>query len=267
MHLKRWLTGIIATPLLIYVIGFGPRRLFHILLFLIALQGLVEFFRICARESTRSLRWSAYGTTFLLFLCISAGELFLLPVVVFLWAAVPMTYLMCTYRSEGRRSTDLLAKAALGPLYVALPLAMLMIIDRFPRGKMWIFLLLVVVFASDTGAFYAGRTLGRHKLHPTVSPGKTWEGAVGGFLASILAALVWSRFSTIHPFDLGMALLAGALSVSGQLGDLAESMFKRNHGVKDSGGLLPGHGGVLDRIDAHLFAIPVLFIYLTWALP
>jgi phosphatidate cytidylyltransferase len=267
MHLKRWLTGIIATFILIYVIGFGPRRLFHALLFLIALQGLVEFFRLALRESPGSLRWAMYGATFLLFACISAGELFVLPVVVFLWAAVPMIYFMCTYRRAGHQSTETVAKAAVGPLYIALPMSMLMIVDRFPRGRMWIFFLLVIVFACDTGAFYAGRILGKHKLHPSVSPGKTVEGAVGGLLVSLLAAFVWSRFSTIHPFDVRMLILAAALSVSAQFGDLAESMLKRNQGVKDSGTILPGHGGILDRIDAHLFAIPVLFAYLSWALP
>jgi phosphatidate cytidylyltransferase len=263
MHLKRWLTGIVATPILIYVIGFGPRTLFHALVFLTALQGLIEFFRLASQELPRSLRWAIYGTTFLLFLCVSAGALYFLPFVVFLWAAVPMTYFMSTYRRAGHQSTEVVAKAAMGPLYIALPMTMLVIIDRFPRGKMWIFFLLVVVFACDTGAFYAGRTFGRHKLHPSVSPGKTWEGAVGGLAASLLAAFVWTRFSTIHPFDVRMFFLAAMLSVSGQIGDLAESMLKRNQGVKDSGTMLPGHGGVLDRIDAHLFAIPVLFAYLS----
>lgn len=264
MHLKRWLTGIIAAPILIYVIGFGPRRFFHLLLFLTAVQGLVEFFRITSKEAPKILRWIAYGITFVLFLSVSAGELFLLPPLLFICAAAPMTYFIFTYHRLERRSTEILGKAALGPLYIALPLVMLVIIDRFPRGEMWIFFLLVVVFACDTGAFYAGRTFGRHKLHPQVSPGKTWEGSVGGLLAGLLAAYVWSRFSSLFVFDLSVLILAATFAVSGQIGDLAESMLKRNHGVKDSGGILPGHGGILDRIDAHLFAIPVLFVFLSW---
>jgi phosphatidate cytidylyltransferase len=175
-----------------------------------------------------------------------------------------MTFFMFTYHRAEHRSTEVLGKAALGPLYIALPLVMLVIIDRFPRGNIWIFFLLIVIFACDTGAFYAGRTLGRHKLHPLVSPGKTWEGSVGGLLAGLLAAYVFSRFSNLIVFDLRVFFLAAGLSVCGQIGDLAESMLKRNHGVKDSGGILPGHGGILDRIDAHLFAIPVLFVFLSW---
>jgi phosphatidate cytidylyltransferase len=264
MHLKRWLTGIIATPILIYVIGFSPRWVFHLLLFLAATQGLIEFFRIASPELPKTLRWTAYAITFLLFLLVSAGKLFLLPALLFLFAAAPMAYFMFTYHRAEHRSTEILGKAVLGPLYVAVPLTMLVIIDRFPKGKMWIFFLLIIVFACDTGAFYAGRTFGRHKLHPLVSPGKTWEGSVGGLIAGVLAAYVWSRFSSLFVFDFGVFMLAAGLSLCGQIGDLAESMLKRNHGVKDSGGILPGHGGILDRVDAHLFAIPLLFVFLSW---
>jgi phosphatidate cytidylyltransferase len=264
MHLKRWLTGIIATPILIYVVGFGPRWLFHLLLLLVALQGLREFFRMTSPETPEPLRFGVYGTTFLLFASVSGGKLFLWPVIIFLWAAVPMLCLIFTYGRAESRSTEILAKTVLGPLYISLPLAMFTLIERHPGGRMWIFFLLLIVFACDTGAFYAGRTFGKRKLHPLVSPGKTWAGAVGGVLASLVAAFIWSRFSNLHPFDARMVLLAGALAVSGQFGDLAESMLKRNHGVKDSGALLPGHGGILDRIDAHLFAAPVLLAYLSW---
>jgi len=265
MHLKRWLTGIVATPVLIYVIGFGPRWLFHLLLLLIALQALRELFRMAAPDSPEALRLAVYGTTALLFAFVSIGKgKDLWPVVIFLWAAVPMLYLIFTYRRTESRSSEILAKAALGPLYISLPLAMFVLIDRAPGGKMWIFFLLVVVFACDTGAFYVGRTFGKRKLHPLVSPGKTWAGAVGGLVASLAAAFLWMRFSNLHPFDARMIFLTGAISILGQLGDLAESMLKRSHGTKDSGAILPGHGGILDRIDAHLFAAPTLYAYLSW---
>lgn len=262
MHLKRWLTGICLTPVLIYVIGFGPRWLFHLLLFLVSLQALIEFFRFASREMPKFLRWAAYGTTFVFFLSLSAGKLSLLPVVIFLWAAVPMSYLMFTYRKEDHRSTEVLGKAVLGPLYLSLPLAMLILVDRLPRGNIWIFFLLILIFTCDTAAFYVGRNFGKHRMHPLVSPGKTWEGAIGGLLASLAVAFVWSQVSTLYPFNLRMVFVAGSVSICGQIGDLTESMLKRNHGVKDSGGILPGHGGIMDRIDAHLFAIPVLFTFL-----
>lgn len=267
MHLKRWLTGIVAIPFLIYIIGFGPRRLFHLLLLLVALQGLIEFYRIACPELPGSLRRAMLCLTVLLFLVISVGEFFLLAAVVFFWAVVPMAYFMFTYQPSRSRSTEVMGMATLAPIYISLPLSLLVVIDRFPRGNLWIFFLLAAVFANDTGAFYVGRFFGRHKLHPRVSPGKTWEGTAGGWLATLLAAWLGCAVSGLHSFDWAMAALATGVAVFGQIGDLAESMLKRNHGVKDSGGILPGHGGILDRIDGLLFAIPLLYVFLTWSVP
>jgi phosphatidate cytidylyltransferase len=266
MHLKRWLTGIVAVPILIYLIGFGPRWLFHLLLLLAALQGLIEFYRIACPELPKVLHRTMLGLTVLLFTVLSFGNLSLLAAVIFLWALVPMTYFMLTYPSCGTGSTEIMGKAVLAPVYVALPLSLLVVIDRFPGGNLWIFFLLVAVFANDTGAFYTGRFFGRHKLHPRVSPGKTWEGTVGGWLATLLAAWIWCAASGLHPFDWAMAGLAAGVAVLGQIGDLAESLLKRSHGVKDSGGILPGHGGILDRIDGLLFAIPLLYVFLAGSL-
>jgi phosphatidate cytidylyltransferase len=143
---------------------------------------------------------------------------------------------------------------------------MLLMIHLRHDGKIWIFFLLSVIFASDTGAFYFGKFLGKHKLYAAISPNKTWEGAVGGLLSSIIVALLFLRILKFHQFSLTIVILALALSIAGQTGDLAESMLKRNHGIKDSGKILPGHGGILDRIDGLLFSIPILYVFLTWAL-
>ena len=153
--------------------------------------------------------------------------------------------------------------ALMGPVYTALPLALLIFIDMRPQGHLWIFFLLTVVFACDTGAFYFGRSFGKHKLHERVSPGKTWEGAFGGVFCSLLAAMLFIKFIDLHPFNVSLILLVITLAIASQIGDLAESVLKRNQGVKDSGSILPGHGGILDRIDGLLFAIPVLFFYLS----
>lgn len=122
-----------------------------------------------------------------------------------------------------------------------------------------------MVFMSDTGAFYFGRFFGRHKLYPSVSPGKTWEGAVGGLLFSLIPAYGFALFVSLYRWNWRILILTLAISIAGQIGDLAESMLKRNCGVKDSGNILPGHGGILDRIDGLLFAIPLLYLYLTWS--
>jgi phosphatidate cytidylyltransferase len=261
MHLKRWLTSIIALPILIYAIGFAPRWVFYLILFFISLAGLTEFYRIAAPDLPRIIRWSGHVFSLAFFLLIYTGKFYLFPVAITLLAFVPMTLLVLFPHSRTPHSAGEIGRGLLGPIYVCLPLTMLMIMDRHPQGYLWIFFLLAVIFASDTGAFYCGRLFGKHKLHEILSPGKTWEGAVGGVLSSIIVALCFLHLLHLHEANLCILSLVVALSIVEQIGDLAESMLKRSHGVKDSGNILPGHGGLLDRIDGLLFAIPVLYMY------
>lgn len=231
------------------------------MLFLASLAGLMEFYRIAAPNLPKSIRWPGYLFPLVLFLLIYTGKFYLLPAIIVLLAVVPMALFVILPHSPRLDSSVLVGKGLLGPIYICLPLAMLMIIDRYPQGNLWVFFLLAVIFANDTGAFYCGRQFGKHKLHESLSPSKTWEGAVGGVLSSIIAALWFLYILHLHDISFGILSLVVALSTVGQIGDLAESMLKRSHGVKDSGKILPGHGGVLDRIDGLLFAIPVLYIY------
>ncbi|HXE30499.1 MAG TPA: phosphatidate cytidylyltransferase, partial [Terriglobales bacterium] len=130
-------------------------------------------------------------------------------------------------------------------------------------GAMWLVFLLVVVWVGDTAALYAGRAWGRHRLAPRVSPGKSWEGAVASMIAAAAVGAgvgAWQHAYILIP-------VAIAINIAAQVGDLAESALKRGAGVKDSGTLLPGHGGVLDRIDALLFAAPVLWFYVVYLRP
>jgi phosphatidate cytidylyltransferase len=135
-------------------------------------------------------------------------------------------------------------------------------------GRNWVFLALFATFGSDTAAFFAGRAVGRHHLAPRISPGKTWEGAIAGVLGAILVSLLFTIPSPVNlPLSYWQAVLLGSLvSIFGQLGDLVESLFKRNMRVKDSGKLLPGHGGALDRIDSVVFAGVVVYYYVIWAM-
>ena len=263
MHLKRWLTGIVAVPLLIFLIGPGPRLLFHLLLYAASLVGIMEFYRMTAPRLPGFVRYAGYLLTLLLFLVISMRQVMLLPLVISLMVFVPMTFYMIARPAADQESTAEMAKAFLGPIYVGLPLAMLVLIDLYPSGNLWIFFLLTVVFCGDTGAFYVGRRFGRHKLYEAISPNKTWEGALGGLLGSLLGALIFMRLLALRPIDPPLLVLVLTLSASEQIGDLAASALKRNHGIKDTGHILPGHGGILDRIDGLLFAIPLLFTYLS----
>lgn len=265
MHLKRWLTGIIALPILICIIGpICPRWLFYIVLFAAAVVGLMEYYKITSSDLPKAVQLSSYILSLMLFLVIHQRQVLLAQVVVLLFAFVPMTYFMFTRSLTGEQSTADVGKAIIGPIYIVIPLSMLLHIDHYypDAGYGWIFFLLVVVFANDTGALYCGKLFGKHKLYQAISPNKTWEGAIGGTVCSLIAALWFLRITGFHEINWAILVLVVVLSVAGQIGDLVESMLKRNHGIKDSGSILPGHGGILDRIDGLLFAIPVLFTYI-----
>jgi phosphatidate cytidylyltransferase len=266
MHLKRWITGIIAVPILIYVIGFGPPLLFYGLILATSLIGLSEFYAMTSSNQSRFVRWATYILTLFLFAMIYTRQSLIIPVIVAFWAFVPMVFFMSTHPLPSQQNTEDIGKVVLGPVYVVLPLVMLLhIYIYFPKGHIWIFFLLIIVFANDTGAFYFGRLFGKHKLHETMSPGKTWEGAIGGVICGLLATFWFLRIFSLHPLDWSIFGLVLALSIVAPIGDLVESMLKRAHKVKDSGKILPGHGGILDRIDGLLFSIPLLYLFLNWS--
>lgn len=151
-----------------------------------------------------------------------------------------------------------------GTVYVAVLLTPLALLKRLPEGHDWIFLILTVTWFSDTGAYATGRALGRHKLYPAISPGKSVEGAIGGLCFSVGAAVLarlWYMPQLEWIDGVIIAVGGGAL---GQVGDLVESMVKRGYQVKDSGWIIPGHGGLLDRIDAVLFSTPFVYLYVTY---
>ncbi|GAC1524135.1 MAG: phosphatidate cytidylyltransferase [Polyangiales bacterium] len=156
------------------------------------------------------------------------------------------------------------ATFAFGPLYCAMPLTFLALLRR-DVAPGFVILALMLSWFGDTGGYFAGRFLGKHKLYPAVSPKKTIEGAIGGLLGSLIGA-TWAAFGYLSgrlpiAHAIPLAIVGGAL---GQAGDLAESLLKRSTGVKDSGALLPGHGGILDRIDALTFTATVVYLYTLW---
>jgi phosphatidate cytidylyltransferase len=149
-------------------------------------------------------------------------------------------------------------------LYIAVPLGLLAWVWRQTDGTFYLLFTLVVIWSGDTAGYYIGKSFGRHKSSPIVSPKKTWEGAIASFTAALLVGAITAAYFWGRGSDAELIMLAGFLNVAGQLGDLAESGLKRRAGVKDSSNLIPGHGGVLDRIDALLFAAPVLWYYWLW---
>jgi len=150
-----------------------------------------------------------------------------------------------------------------GLLLIALPLTFAIRIHGIGfAGPYLLLFVLIITWVGDTAAYFVGRAIGKHKLAPVLSPKKTWEGTIASLLGALVVAVVFARFINVPlPHLLGMAAVGNA---GGQMGDLFESAFKRSAGVKDSGTLLPGHGGVLDRIDALILAIPVVWYYWNW---
>ncbi len=157
-----------------------------------------------------------------------------------------------------------LALVFLGFLYLPLLFGHLSLLHGLPHGKEWIFLVLFIVMSGDSAAYFTGINFGRRKLYPAISPNKSIEGAIGGLVGSFVGALLFKygffpQLSVVDCLLLGVGL--GAL---GQVGDLFESMLKRSFGVKDSGTLIPGHGGILDRLDSLIFAFAPAYYYALW---
>lgn len=263
MHLKRWITALTALPFIIFLIWKGGGY-FAGLVSVACLLALCEYFRIVFNPKGRTVS----GLILLLGLMTGLG---------IIWAAhknsaelilgamaLNLMLSACFSLTQFKSDPVILenvAKQSQGIIYIPLFLSFLVLIRNGADGMAWVFLIIATVFAGDVGAFYAGRNLGWHKLCPSVSPGKTVEGAVGGLVGNLLVVGLFKCFFLTTLSWGGCILLALSMGIAGQVGDLFESEFKRFSGVKDSGVILPGHGGILDRIDALLFASPMAYFF------
>ena len=263
-HLKRWLTSIIALPLLILLIVKGDAILFALLIGMVTVVALWEYYRIVGvPTSGKSNLWLpvlGYATG-----CGIIWGAFMGSFGIMLGFAV-LNFFAAGLGSLKRFSSDTavsdhIIRQFFGSGYVPVLLSSLVLIRNGAAGIPWIFLLLGVVFAGDVAAYYVGTYLGRHKLCPAISPGKTFEGAIGGLAGNLLIGSLF-KFYLLPQLPWLLSLLCFAcLGLMAQAGDLFESELKRAGKVKDSGAILPGHGGILDRIDALLFAAPVAYVF------
>jgi len=265
----RLLTALVLVPLtfaLIWVPLLQPGFVFFIAL--LGAIGLHEFYRMTEAKGHRPEKTGGVLAGTALILSAALGAPYYLAVVLFI-AVVLLTWLHLTRNSH---TLSGLAASILGLVYVGWLAAYLVLLHQQPViGSGLVTLLIIAVAVSDTGAYFVGKNLGRRKLAPKVSPNKTVEGAIGGTLSALIAMAAvfyaqkhfgWEAFPA---WDLPRYLVVGLLlSVLGQIGDLAESMMKRDAGVKDSGEIFPGHGGVLDRCDGFLFTAPALYFLVLW---
>lgn len=270
----RVLFAVVAAPLVILAIYVGDAALAS-LLGIAAALGAWELYRMTAQKGVRPLTTLGIPLAAAFPLVVHAHYLRVMSVPLSVLALVFLFVLAVAIWTRGVEGRPLAASAItiFGVLYLGgmLSFAYGLRYHRFTispvAGTALVLLPLLLTWASDIGAYFAGRAFGRRKLIPSVSPGKTVAGAVGGLLLTMLVSWLLGRVALPDVAQLGMttvgALLFGALlSVGAQVGDLAESLLKREAGVKDSSRLLPGHGGVLDRIDSLLFTLPLGYFLL-----
>lgn len=268
-HLKRWITGLSALPVLIVCVATGG-MLFSVLVGLACLVCLWEYFRIVCPPGTRLIAepilLAGYAGGATLIACAHAARPELIPVVLTFNVLAGGLISLFAFPSQ-RGVVELVAKQIQGICYIPLPLALLILLRMAPDGMALVLTLCAVIFAGDTAALYAGTLWGRHKLSPSISPGKTIEGALAGLAANLAVGAAAKAMFLPEPGWIPCLVFAAAAGGVGQIGDLFESELKRVSNIKDSGGFLPGHGGILDRIDALLFAAPVAYVFRLIVIP
>jgi phosphatidate cytidylyltransferase len=260
---RRVITGLWGVPLVIVAIWFGePVSWFTVLAVIVGLLAIIEFYKITGINRVVSL--TVFGLIWTIFFIIEPHWNYEHAMVALLTSAVVISLLLrVPIRTVKFSLTDWIW-ALSGIIYLGLLLGLLVSL-RINAGREWLYLVILCTFASDTAAFFIGRAVGRHKLAPNISPGKTWEGAVGGLFGAVIISLLFTLSTPVQlPIGYGEAIILGVIiSIFGQIGDLAESKLKRHKGIKESGTLMPGHGGLLDRLDSILFAGLAVYIYYT----
>ncbi|HEX8814171.1 MAG TPA: phosphatidate cytidylyltransferase [Terriglobales bacterium] len=292
--LKRVLTAVVLIPIVLLLILRAPVSLLAVVAAVVALLAVQELLKLAELYGIRPLRWATYIFVGLFFVVLAypSSNKPLLDSAVFIYttgfaaAIAPFVFL-----TVGMRRGDLggafpaAAVSSFAFAYIALPMGFLVQLRQQWSGAFLLVYLLSVVWAGDILAYFVGKSVGRHLMSPRISPKKTWEGAIASMVASVGVGLLLYNYAlpissallNAHLIErrdgmfalqktpmLPILLLSAVLNVAAQLGDLVESLIKRGAGVKDSGAILPGHGGMLDRVDALLFAAPVLWYYAAW---
>jgi phosphatidate cytidylyltransferase len=266
---QRVLTALVLAPLVLWGIWAAPGLIFAIGLAVIFLLAGWEWARLSGY--TGNLARLVYVAVLVLaMVALYAGlavvNLALVVLVCgLMWWTLALMSVIAYPEANQLWQNSVLARGIAG-LFVLLPawLAIVVLHGHGPEGPAWVILLALLVWGADTGAYFAGRTFGRHKLAPRVSPGKTWEGVLGGVVLGLLIAWAGSWWLGAPGGLVAFMLLVLATLLISVLGDLLESLFKRITDIKDSGGLLPGHGGLMDRIDSLTAAAPLFVLGVLW---
>ncbi len=261
--MKRLMTAAVGAPIVIAALFWLPEVPFLVLILLAVLGCAVELTRLVEVKAPTGPLWllpvivpaTAVGL-YRVLAPSGGGDPRSLVIGLGLLMTIGFCVLLLWSGLELEEAPVALGFLAFGVFYFSFPAAAIAVLQQIDPWL--IFLLLAIVWLGDSAAYYVGSAIGRHKMAPRISPNKSWEGAIASFGMAMLSTVVWSYFF-LGTVDVALLLVAAITAVSAQLGDLLESLFKRSVHIKDSGNLLPGHGGLLDRLDALLIAAPVFF--------
>jgi len=266
---KRVITALILVPVLLAIIIAGPYWGFPVLVLAGTSLGLWEFAMLTPLKSDRAKAIASVllGTSMAGVLIASPGNL--TPTATLATATILAFIIHMIRPHEVTAAGERLISCLAGIMYAGfLPVHMAWLYNTTASdGWRWVLTVLFLTWVGDTAAYFVGKAVGKHKLYPLLSPKKTWEGAIAGMIGSVATVFVVRSlfFTALSPIE--CVLIGLPASILGQLGDFAESLLKRSAGVKDSGTLFPGHGGMLDRLDALLFATPYVYYFAIWAHP
>ncbi len=259
-HIKRWISGVIAVPLLFVVIFYGSEAVFAALIIIVIVGAVAEYNRMvfdrgCVRERL-------LGLIIALLIPVAAfsGDLRIVLAVI---AFSMIGAFSLSLADENDHPIDVVSvsKVVFGYIYIPFMVSHFILLRQTDDGIIWIFFILILAFCGDIAAFYVGRSIGKRKLMPRISPGKTVEGTVGLLIGSTGGCVLFQHFLLPGLPVFHAAILGLSGGIIGQLGDLCESIIKRASGVKDSGSLVIGHGGLLDRLDCLIFIAPYVYYY------
>lgn len=259
--MKRIITGLIAGIGWLLLLFSQSFPAFWLVVSLLGAIAIHEYFTMILGEQEQKHRFLGVATGLVPLLAAYSSEPNMVAGGVIVSLLILISITLARYAVLAN-PFEFLSKGGFGILYVSFCIAHIILIMAQTDGYLWLLLLTAITIASDTGAYYTGSLIGKTKLCPAISPGKTVEGFIGGLVCAIIAALAVSFFFLPESNIVKIFFVAVILSCIGVMGDLAESIIKRSTGVKDSGTILPGHGGILDRIDSLLLAAPALFYLL-----
>jgi phosphatidate cytidylyltransferase len=295
--IKRVATAIVLIPLVLLLVLKAPLYLLAVVALAVTLLAIAEFLKLATHYAVQPMALATYifvAIFFVFVIAVSTNRTPLVETTAMLYglavgaALAPFIFLtLAMKRADLASGYPAAAASSFAFAYIAIPMALLVAIRQQPAGAIWTIYTLLAVWAGDIFAYFVGKSLGRHRMSPEISPQKTWEGAVASIAASVVIGTLWMQhapaisaallriglidrrdgmFGLQQPQLWPIILLSAVVNLAAQLGDLVESLIKRGAGVKDSGTILPGHGGMLDRIDAMLFAVPVVWAYGAWRL-